>query len=51
MRSLQTARAAAAADGPISWLPGGVSGVVRQLYAGGKITACCLVVFIFFSKA
>jgi len=33
MRSLQTA---AAADGPISWLPGGVFCVVRQFYAGVK---------------
>jgi len=43
MRSLQ----AAAVDGPISWLPQGCcacSCVVRSVYAGGKISACCLVI-------
>jgi len=36
---------AAAADGTISWLPGVLcSCVVRQFYAGGNISACCLVV-------
>ena len=34
---------AAATDGPFCGFQGGVLGVVRQFYAGGKISACCLV--------
>jgi len=30
-------------DGSILWLPGVFSGVIRQFYAGGKISTCCLV--------
>jgi len=30
-------------DGSILWLPGVFSGVIRQFYAGGKVSTCCLV--------